>query len=420
MMTSATSAPSGTVRSVEPRWALDPHMRHLNHGSFGAVPEAVSAEQDRLRRLVEWNPVKWFATLPERIKIARVQMAELLTTEPERLAFVLNASAGASVVFQSLAHRGPVDVLTTDHGYGAITMGAERLAKRTGGRAHTVRIPLAAKADEVVQLVSTALEATRPTLLVIDQVTSATARAFPVDEICDVARDLGVLTLVDGAHAPGVLVDPVCTSADYWVGNLHKFACAPRGAGVLVSRDDGQELFPSIESWGTPLLFPQRFDSQGTLDATMWLTAPFAWQYLDGALGWETIRRMSAEVLDAGCRLVAEELGRHVADPVPDVGQPVATMRLLRLPEGLGNTLAAADGLRVPFMDATGVVVAFTHFAGRGYLRLSAHAYTTIHDFEQLARVGIPLLHQWARQAVNGTDLINHTKLEEEQCETNS
>ena len=122
--------------------------------------------------------------------------------QEERLAFVLNASAGASVVYQSLAQRGPVDVMTTSHGYGAITMGAERLAKRTGGQAHCARIPLASSSQEVVDLVVTALERTRPTLLVVDQVTSATARAFPVDDVCEAARELGVLTLVDGAHAP--------------------------------------------------------------------------------------------------------------------------------------------------------------------------------------------------------------------------
>lgn len=403
----------------EPRWTLDTRMSHLNHGSFGAVPEAVTAEQDRLRRLVEWNPVKWFATLPQRVMTARVEMAELLGTDPHRLVFVMNASAGASVVFQSLANQGPINVLTTNHGYGAITMGAERLAQRTGGRADSVPITLHAPADEVIEVISNVLLNSRPTLLVIDQVTSATARAFPVDEICERARSLGVLTLVDGAHAPGVLAEPVCKAADYWVGNLHKFACSPRGAGVLVTRDGGQELFPSIDSWGTPRPFPERFDHQGTLDLTPWITAPFAWQHLGETLGWDSIRRSSAEVLNEGCQIVAGELGTYVSDPIPDVGQPVATMRLLRLPPALGDTLVAADGLRIPFMDATGVVVAFTHFDGCGYLRLSSHAYTTINDFERLARVGIPVLHRWSEEAVNQTNLFNETRLEEKQCATN-
>lgn len=419
-MNLAAAAELTDARQTLALWDLDPEVRHLNHGSFGAVPRAVSAEQNRLRELVEWNPVRWFSELPARIRDARTHMASLLRTDPERLAFVLNASAGASVVFQSLSHRGPVDVMTTNHGYGAITMGAERLAGRTGGRAHSVRIPLAATADEATHLVLAAMKKTRPTLLVIDQVTSATAREFPVDRICEAARDLGVLTLVDGAHAPGVLPDPISHQADYWVGNLHKFVCSPRGAAVLVTRGTGQELFPSIDSWGTPLPFPERFDTQGTLDATPWVTAPFAWTYLDDALGWDRIRQTSAQILAEGCDVVARRLERCVAEPLPDVGQPVGPIRLLSLPTGLGATIADADALRVPFMDATGVVAAFTSFDGRGYLRLSAHAYTTIDDFDRLASVGIPQLEQWSGSLSATPPQSNLHQLEEEQCEGSS
>lgn len=377
-------------------WDLDPHSCHLNHGSFGALPRAVSAEQNRLLALAESNPVRWFSELLLHVEAARSAMASLLETEEERLAFVLNASAGATVVFQSLTQQGPVDVMTTNHGYGAITMGAERLARRTGGTSHKVQIPLNASAENALDLIVGAMAANRPTLLVIDQVTSATARAFPVDEICDAAREVGVLTLVDGAHAPGVLQNPVCTAADYWIGNLHKFVCAPRGAAVLVTKGSGQELFPVIDSWGTPFPFPRRFDSQGTFDATPWLTAPFAWQYLDGALGWDHIRTMSAAKLDEGTTKVAQALAAFVDDPLPDVGQPVGPMRLLRLPGNLGSSVAESDSFRVPFMDTTGVVAAFTSFDGSGYIRLSSHAYTTANDFERMAEVGVPLLQQWA------------------------
>lgn len=402
------------VQSARLLWDLDPTVRHLNHGSFGAVPRVVTARQNELRELVETNPVRWFSELSIRIQDARLRIASLLGTDENHLAFVLNASAGASVVFQSLTQCGPVDVLTTDHGYGAITMGAERLATRTGGRAHTVHIPLASTAEEVIGVVRDALERTRPTLLVIDQVTSATAREFPVEDICQVARTLGVLTLVDGAHAPGVLADPVCREADYWVGNLHKFISAPRGAGVLVARGNGQELFPIIDSWGTKLPFPERFDLQGTFDATPWIVAPFAWEFLDGLFGWDSIRQESAAVLNEGCELVARRLAELVNDPLPDVGQPVGPIRLLRLPAGLGTTIPDADALRVPFMDATGVVAAFTCFNEQGYLRLSAHAYTAPDDFDQLATRGVPLLRQWSEAPINTITRNNSLQLKEE------
>lgn len=387
----------------EPRWTLDPRVRHLNHGSFGAVPEAVQAEQARLLRLAEWNPVRWFASLPERIAQARHEMARKLRVHPSSMAFVINASAGASVVYQSLMDRGPVHVLATDHGYGAITMGAERLARRTGGALTVAEVPLAASPEEVVAIMAAAIAESAPTLLVIDQVTSATARAFPVDDICRIARQHGVLTLVDGAHAPGVLPEPVCAEADYWVGNLHKFACSPRGAAVLVARAGGQELFPLIDSWGARLPFPERFDHNGTMDVTPWLTAPFAWQHIEDAIGWDEVRRRASDLLDEAIDIVAASLEGLTDTVVPDVGQAVGPMRLLGLPGTLGSVHSDADALRVPFSDATGIAAAFTNFKSRGYLRLSAHAYNSIHDYEYLATVGIPLLHQWSRELVRGT-----------------
>jgi isopenicillin-N epimerase len=378
------------------QWSLDPCVTHINHGSFGAVPVAVQQEQARLRQLMEANPVRWFASLAEHIGEARVDMAGLLGVDPAHFAFVLNDSAGASAVFNSLLGARPVDVMVTNHGYGAVSMGAERLARRTGGRAVTVDIPLDATADEALDILTGAVTRHRPTLLVIDQITSATARAFPVDRICDMAREHGVISVVDGAHAPGMVADPICREADYWIGNLHKFACAPRGAAVLVTRGDGQELDPVIDSWGAHQPFPERFDHTGTLDTTAWLTAPFAWRHIEETVGWDAARKQTEELLDEGTEIVAEALGRVMDDPVPDVGQPVGALRLLRLPGTLGSNHDEADGLRVPFSDQVQIACAFANFEGRGYLRLSAHLYNSIRDYQHLATVGVPLLSHWA------------------------
>lgn len=404
MTQSAAHAVRPITAGTGVQWPLDPGAVHLNHGSFGAVPVAVLQEQARCRQLMEADPVRWFSSLPPRIAGARVDMAGLLGVDPAHMALVLNASAGAATVFDTLASRGPMDVLVTNHGYGAATMGAQRLARRSGGRCHMLDIPLAATGSEVLARVADALTRDRPGLLVIDHITSPTARLFPVDEICRAARDLGVTTLVDGAHAPGLLAEPVCREADYWVGNLHKFACAPRGAAVLVVRGDGQELDPVIDSWGAQLPFPERFDYTGTLDSTAWLVAPFAWRHIDGAVGWETVRQRTTALLDEGVARVAEALAAVMdGDPVADVGQPIGPQRLLRLPGGLGSTREAADGLRMSFSDATGMACAFSSFDGRGYVRLSAHLYNSPRDYAYFAEVGVPLLARWAAEKVAPT-----------------
>lgn len=381
------------------RWTLDPQIKHLNHGSFGAVPFAVQEEQARLRNEMEANPVRWFAGLPEQVGAARQAMAAHLDVPSDALAFVQNVSAGASVVYQSMLGQTPVDVMVTNHGYGAVSMGGERLATRTGGRFHVTNIPLAASAQDVIDIVASDLQQHRPGLLVVDQITSATARSLPADEICRIARALGTTTLVDGAHAPGIMADPVCREADFWVGNLHKFACSPRGAGVLVRRSASADLFPLIDSWGTPLPYPERFDHSGTMDVTAWLAAPFAWEYMAEHVGWNHVRQSSTSLADEAVVVLERALSTYVDDPLPDVGQPVGPMRLLRLPGNLGSTRLEADAMRTPFMDEAGVALSFTSFEGRGYLRLSSHIYNTISDYQHLATVGIPLLHRWSQSS---------------------
>lgn len=381
-----------------PLWSLDPTITHLNHGSFGAVPVRVQQEQQRLLGIAEADPVRWFSSLPHRVEQARNHLGSILDVDTDRMAFTFNASAAASAVFQSMAGSSKVHVQVTDHGYGALSMGARRLAERTGGRFGVSRIPLEASAVEVQQIIEQDLDQNPTTLLVIDQITSATARRFPVEEICRAARARGVLTLVDGAHGPGVLPQPVSVEADFWIGNLHKFGCAPRGAAVIVARNDTIDLFPPIDSWGAELPFPERFDHVGTMDVTPWLAAPFAWDYIEETLQWQAVQERSSQLLDVGVERISVALQESFEQPIPDVGQPVGPMRLLRLPPGLGLDRLDADGLRIPFIEQSGIAAAFTSFHGEGFVRISAHAYNTLYDYEHFASVGVPVLQQWSQK----------------------
>jgi isopenicillin-N epimerase len=164
-------------------------------------------EQERLRREMDRNPLVWFPDLPGRVAAARAEIAAFLHVAVEDLALVPNASAGASVVFASLPHRRGGEILVTDHGYGAVTMGAERLARRWGGTVRTARVPLAAGAEQAYEAVVAELsDATG--LIVLDHITSATARRMPVARIGAEARRRGIPLLVDAAHVPGLIEAP--------------------------------------------------------------------------------------------------------------------------------------------------------------------------------------------------------------------
>jgi len=381
-------------------WPLEAGVRHLNHGSFGAVPSAVLAHQAELRRSMESSPVAWFGGVPARVARAREEVAAQLGVPADRTALVQNASAGASVAYWNLRLPAGADVVVTDHGYGAVSQGARRAALRVGGTLTVARVPLAASDDDVVASVMDAVTE-RTALVVLDQITSGTARLFPVERICDEARARGVLTLVDGAHSPGVLATPVVTAADVWVGNLHKFGCAPRGCAALVARPDvAQSLFPLIDSWGGTSGFPDRFDHQGTTDVTSFLSAPFAWSYLERTLGWSVIRDYTAALADYAQAVVTEAMSAATGEDCRvDVGRPIAPYRLVALPAPLGHTREAADALRQVMLDELGIAVAFTSFAGRGYCRLSTHAYTVGADYEDFAERAVPWLVRRATAA---------------------
>ncbi|WP_406385044.1 aminotransferase class V-fold PLP-dependent enzyme [Streptomyces sp. NBC_01618] len=388
-------------RPAAAAWSLDPGMLHLNHGSFGAVPLIAQQRQHELRDEMERAPVVWFPGLPARIAATRGEIARFLHVDAQDLALVPNASAGASAVYAALTAHPGGDIVVTDHGYGAVTMGAERLARGWGRRVRTARVPLTADADQAYRAVMSEVD-NRVALVVLDQITSATARELPVEQVGAELARRNITLLVDGAHSPGILASPleglVC---DAWVGNLHKWGCAPRGTAALVARGPLREhLHPLIDSWSATEAFPHRFDQQGTVDATGPLAAPVALDFIDRTWGWETGRRYMDELADYGARVIGSAFAGS-AGPTEsvDVGMPVPGMRLVRLPEGLGRTRIAADALRDRATAELGVEAAFTSFDGIGYLRLSAHVYNTPADYDRFADFCVPALHEWARQA---------------------
>lgn len=364
-------------------WPLDPEVVHLNHGSFGAVPSAVVAHQDALRRRADLSPVEWFPRISERVREARERTAPFVGARPDDSVFVPNASAAATVVYNALQLEAGDEILVTDQGYGAITMGAERLARRFGASVRTVALPLLASDDEIVELFAAALTP-RTRLIVVDQITSPTARVLPTRRIADLAGESGVRTLVDGAHAPGLIADAAAVAGgDWWFGNLHKWPCAPRGSALLVTTaPDRDELWPLIDSWAAREPYPERFDTQGTIDATTYLATPTAIDFVEDEFGWAAARVAMAQIADAGAEMIAEALRPYGdEDPLTPLPSPVPSMRLVRLPLGLGASREEADALRMDLLDAVGVETAFTSFRGVGYFRLSAHLYTEAADF---------------------------------------
>ena len=361
-------------------WALDPSMLHLNHGSFGAVPRPVLAEQRLWRERMEGNPTKFFRReLQGALDEARLALCAFLGADPAGAAFVLNTSTGASAVFAAFPLAAGDEVLITDHIYGAVRFGATRAAERASARLVEVPIPLDADDDFVVDALSAAVTA-RTRLAVVDQISSATVKLFPVERLVPALQERGVAVLVDAAHAPGALaVDLGALRPDFWTGNLHKWPSAPRGTAVLYAGARWRGLLRSYPvAWREPEGFPNSFTHTATADQTAWLAAPAAVEFFED-FGWKAVRERNARLAAFGQAEVARAVGADLAG-MPDAALP---MRLVPL-DGLCGGAAEADAVRDRIADRHGIETVINVWSGRPLLRVSAQLYNTGAEYAAL------------------------------------
>jgi isopenicillin-N epimerase len=385
-VTAAAAPPPEPLPGARLLFSLDPAVAHLNHGSFGAVPIGVQRAQQRLRDEADANPMRFFARgLDERIAHTRRHIAGFLGADPNGTALVPNVTTGLAVVLNTLRLGAGDEIVVTDHGYGSVAMAVERERRRTGVMSRTVPLPLGATDDEAVAAITAGLRPGVTKLLIVDQVTSQTARLLPVAAIAAAAHARGVPVAVDAAHVPGMLpVEVAAIGADFWVGNLHKWAYAPRSTAALsVAPEWRERVEPLAVSWGQPAGFPTSVELQGTQDPSAWLAAPVGLFTLQ-TLGLDRVRRHNAALAAYGQRVIGAALGLAPAE-LPGAGGPGVSMRIVPLPPGLATDQAAAVDLRRAISDQLAAEVAVTAWNGRGFLRICGQVYNRAEEYERLA-----------------------------------
>ena len=391
-------SPPAAIPGARLLFSLDPTISYLNHGSFGAVPIGVQRAQQRLRDEIEANPLRFHAQgLLDRVIHTRRHLAGFLGADPDGSALVPNTTAAVSLVLQSVRLESADEVLLTDHAYGAVGLAVRRQCRRTGAAARTVALPMCATDAELVSRLRSALRPGKTKLLVVDQLSSATATLFPVRDIAAAAREHDIPVLVDAAHVPGMLpVDVNAIGADFWVGNLHKWAFAPRGTALLaVAPAWRRRIDPLIVSWEQEQGFPLSVEFQGTIDYTPWLSAPTGLFTLR-TLGWGTVRAHNSELAAYGQRALGAALGVAPAD-LPQPAEPEVSMRVVPLPAGLATTEPEARELRQYISDKLSVETAVNAWHGRGLLRLSAQVYNRADEYDRFAERLPPLLGTYRR-----------------------
>ncbi|RKE22815.1 aminotransferase class V-fold PLP-dependent enzyme [Streptomyces sp. TLI_171] len=364
-------------------FGLDPGIAHLNHGSYGAVPVPVQRLQAKLRAELERDPDNFFQDAPDRIGRARAEIAAALGGHPDRLALITNVTEGVAVALDSVPLAEGDRILVTDHGYGVVTRAAERRAAESGARVHCIRISPHTPDEQAVAERVLAAVTPRTRVAVLDLVSSPTARAVATPALLADLRARGVTTVVDAAHAPGALpvdLGGAAGGADFWVGNLHKWAFAPRAAGVLaVDRPWRPRVRPLTFSWEHDRGFPWRVEWRGTFDYTPWLAAPAGFALLD-RIGADQLRAHNDRLAAHGQQLLVERAGLRALPALPGLG-----MRTVRLPPGVAEHEHAAKALMVAVRRTLATRIAVRPWQGGGILRISAQLYNRPEEYLRLA-----------------------------------
>ncbi|HEU5310377.1 MAG TPA: aminotransferase class V-fold PLP-dependent enzyme, partial [Candidatus Eisenbacteria bacterium] len=322
-------AATGTVsfgRSMLGHWLLDPSITYLNHGTVGCTPRRVLEAQQAIRDEIEHRPSQFLlrdltrldtgvpAHESSLLRAAAREVAEFLHARAEDVVLVDNATTGANAVFQSADLREGDEVVVTDKGYGGVVRAAAYHARRRGACLRVAEIPYPDVTPErIVEAVDAAI-GPRCRLVAVDHIASLTALVFPVREIAERCRRKGVPILVDGAHAPGAIeVDIPSLGVDYYTGNLHKWAFAPRPCGVLWAAPEHQSaLHPAVISWGLDGGYLVEFDWMSTRDPSSMLAAPEGIRMMRD-LGLEAMRGYNhALAMDAASLLASAWRTQHL------------------------------------------------------------------------------------------------------------
>jgi isopenicillin-N epimerase len=384
-------------------WDFEPSTIYLNHGSFGAAPRPVVERRAELIRELEANPIRFLSRGHEkRLDGARTEVAAFLNADPEGTVVVPNATTGVATVLESLRLRPGDELLTDDHEYNATLNALEAVAMRARARVVRVSIPLPIRHPEETVEALLAAVTPRTRIALVSHVTSPSGLVLPIETIVRELDRLGVDTLVDAAHAPGMLpVDVRALGAAYWTGNGHKWLCGPKSAGVLVVREDRRaDVRPLVTSHGRndprtdrPILW-REFDWQGTSDPTAFLALPEAIQVIGGLQpgGWPAHMAANRELALAGRRRLNEALGLEPIAPESMIGS-MASIKL-REPldeaaaERLTRATAAEDHIEVPVGPFPVRAARPTPDAppSSALLRISAQRYNEPSDYDRLAQ----------------------------------
>jgi isopenicillin-N epimerase len=390
------------MQNLKSQFLLHPEIAYLNFGSFGATPRVIFEDYQKWQLELETEPAQFIqVNSPSYLKHSRDTLGKYINCSGDDLVYVSNPSYGVNIVAKSFKLNPGDEVLTTDLEYGACDKTWNYYCKKAGAKyvRQKITLPVTTKEKFIEDFFKGVSPKTK--LIFISKITSTTGLILPSEEICEIAKQKGIMTFVDGAHVPGhVPLDLQKIKADMYTGACHKWMMTPKGSSFLYVKKEFQNLFdPLLVSWGYEAMFPSEsqfldyHQSQGTRDFSAFLTIPKSIEFMN-QYDWWNVSAQCREMVKKNALRFCELVGSEPLSPISDewLGQmfsiPIATSE----PEKLQRYLFEKYKIEIPAMRHDGKV----------FLRYSLNAFNTQNDLDRL--------YEAMSEIISKTDLLSTTK----------
>lgn len=372
---------------------LQPEITFLNFGSFGACPKPVFEAYQKWQMELERQPVQFITVKGlEYLKQSREALANYISCEADDLVLVTNPSYGLNIIAKSLKLEKGDEILSTDLEYGASDKIWNYYCDKAGAKyiRSKIELPLSTKEKFVEDFFKGVTKNTKA--IFISHITSSTALILPVKEICEIAKQKGLLTIVDGAHVPGhIPLNLKTLDADIYTGACHKWMMTPKGCSFLYIKKELQDQFdPLLISWGYQAAVPSHsqfidyHQMQGTRDFSAMLTVPAAIAFMRKN-NWDDVSFNCRELVVKNAERFCTLLGTKPLAPLTDefIGQMFSIPLKTFSTERLQRYIYATYDIEIPVMAHN----------GSAYLRYSINGFNSQKDLDTLYIALKEILH---------------------------
>ncbi len=369
---------------LKEQFLLNKDITYLNFGAYGACPKPVFDVYQKFQRELEEEPTLFINELgPAYIKKSRESLGNYLNCSADDIVYVTSPSYAVNLIAKSFQIKAGDEVLTTNLEYGPCDKTWKYYCEQNGAtyKRIDIQFPLQSKEDFLDQFLKGITKNTK--LIFVSHLTSSTGLRLPIEEICTIANQLGILIYVDGAHAPGQLpIDLSLLGADIYTGACHKWMLTPKGSSFLYVRNSLQHLFdPLIISWGykglkpSNSIFLDNHQFQGTRDYSAFLTIPAAIDFMS-VFNWKKVSADSRHLTQSNAKRFCDLMGTQPLTAITNdfIAQLFSIPIKIQNPEKLHDLLYKQYRIQVPVLN----------HEGNFYLRYSIQGFNEQNDLDQL------------------------------------